>query len=654
MVLEKTSEDLLKVRLCALLHDIGKPLCWALKKSWSNHVEIGHDILKSTFGEELAKMAVSHHTTNAYNKFFHPGNKMERTISTADHIASGSDRHMDEDPTYGGAYPSLPVFMTHVLATNKHAYTIQPNDLLAFTEDFKNKFKNAPVSEDVFNNVYRFLSDSIITKIPADTRSPYNDVSLFDHLRLTSAIANCIWSQGYSNTDPSSYQFSIISADVDRISSFIGRSSRLPDLRAGSFIISNAVKKSADVIRSNVGNESVIFEGGGGFLAIADPKFTTSLIDNIHSTFEKSTMSDATISTSSIIVDGKEIQRDFTNVWEKTIRTLHDKKLQREDNIPVFQEGTNLCEICRTRASVFKEARGMLVNTLPSYEEVCSQCKTRRKIGQKGKSLHDIVDSNNLVAILKMDGDDMGEIINGDRITKMGKHTTPSRLATISRLVHQACESELGKIVDEDFGGIKIYIGGDDILAIFSGNDVFKAAIKMYDTFTNMLGGSVSMSAGISIFNYMVPVYAGLEVANECLKRAKNNEGKSSICFDFVYGIPLSTIHTSTIDTDNSTSKHVYKWQDFKKLLTVVDSLKNMQLTPQSSTSLNQVRKIVEHGGKDQKIETELAIKYNMGRGVFGWNEGNNLLDYLKEGTINDAFIIYNLLRNRNEDGVRK
>ena len=56
----------------------------------------------------------------------------------------------------------------------------------------------------------------------------------FDHLRLTSAIAGCIWSQGYKNENADSYWFSVISADADRISEYINQSQRLPDLKAGS------------------------------------------------------------------------------------------------------------------------------------------------------------------------------------------------------------------------------------------------------------------------------------------------------------------------------------------------------------------------------------------------------------------------------------
>jgi putative nucleotidyltransferase with HDIG domain len=664
-------EDLLKVRLCALLHDIGKPLCWGVRKSWSHHVEFGFEILEYTFGKDVAKTAVSHHTTDAYAQYFHPGNKLERTISVADHIASGADRHISEDPSYGGAIPSRPVVMTHVLvsANNKPLYTVMPDELISFTEDFKRTFKDSQISEKVYDRVYQYISNSVLKRIPADTRNPYNDVSLFDHLRFTSAIANCIWSQKYSNTDPSSYRFGVICADTDRVSSFISRSPRLPDLRAGSSILSNAVKEAANQMKQNIGPECIVFEGGGSFLAISDPKFASSIKSQVMKTFESLTLNDATISVDSIEVEGSEIQRNFADVWEMAIKKIYELKTQRQEKKPLLEEGKMVCDVCKLRPSSYEERRELLINTNPSFEYICHKCKTRREIGRGGKSIDEIVDDNKLVAVLKIDGDDIGEIINGEKITKIGKHATPSRLTTISRLVHQACGSELKRIV-EDNGGEPIYIGGDDVLAILPGNRVFKAAIDMQDTFNRLLGGSefASMSAGISIFNCKIPIYAGLESANECLKRAKNKEGKASISFDFLFGIPsniaetrkvtpnpvavTSTANGITISSIVEYDQRLYKWSDFKEMLHIVDHLKMVQQSPLRAASIHHLRRIVQKSKSktSDKVEAELLIKYGMGKKVLNWDEGNYLLKCLNDETLTDAFIIYSILKEKRRE----
>ena len=536
-----------------------------MRKSWSHHVALGKVILEHTFGKEFAKTAVSHHTTDAYDSSFHPSTTIEKVISVADHIASGADRPRDEDPAYGGAIPPSPVVMTHPIAKDKVVFKVRPEELVSFTEDFQERFRGASVDERTFMEVSDYMSKSVLKRIPADTRYPYNDVSLFDHLRLTAAIANCIWSQGYKNENVNSYRFSILSADADKISVYINRSSRLPDLRGGSRLISEAVNKASEVVRRNLGSECVIFEGGGGFLALSDPKFATSLLQGMVNEFNNATYNDTTISVASVNdVAGSELQRNFSEVWGRAIKAMHDKKLGREEKmIPLIEgDGKPVCDICKTRQSLYSMPRPLLVNTLPSFERVCGTCQKRREMGRSGKSIDGIADNNDLIAVLKMDGDDMGEIISGGRLLRdAGKLSTPSRISTISRLVHDACESKLKDIVEnERNGGLVIYAGGDDVLAILPGRKVFDTAIEMQHAFSEIMGGSATMSAGISIFDYKVPIYVGLESASECLYNAKNNEGKSSVSFDVLFGVSAK----------RGSSRKPYRWPQFKDLLELV------------------------------------------------------------------------------------
>jgi CRISPR/Cas system-associated protein Cas10 (large subunit of type III CRISPR-Cas system) len=638
------NEDLLKVRFCALLHDIGKPLCWALKKSWSHHVEFGLNILEDTFGKEIAKLAVSHHTTESYADYFHPGTKIERTISVADHIASGADRHIDEDPTYGGAIPSLPVVMEQVLSNKKAVYLTQAEELISFTEEFKKRFKGASIDNDTFNQVFDWLArpESVLKRIPADTRHPYNDVSLFDHLRLSCAIANCIWSQGYRNEKKDSYTFSVISADADKISAYINRSSRLPDLRAGSLLISEATNKASSLVKQLLGPECIIFEGGGGFLALSNNQVAANILEQVKTEFENATFNDTSMSVASISVSGSDIQRNFAQVWGKAIKAMHDKKVARGEAgvMPMLVEGKPLCDICKIRSAEpeDQEPRPLLVNTLPSFENICKTCKKRRGYGRTGTSIDSIADSNHLVAVLKIDGDDMGEIISGRRVEQeFKKHPTPSRISTISRLVHEACGARLGDIVTQN-GGLTIYSGGDDVLAVLPGNKVFNTAMQMQESFSDIMGGdgSVSMSAGIAIFNYKIPIYIGLNAASECLKIAKNNEDKASVSFDVLFGVSANTV----------TTKRPYKWSEFKRLLEVVDYMNS-----KTSTAISQIRAIVERERKATKrIEAQLLVKYNMGRQVLEWDEGQYFLECLNKGILTDGFIIYNIIRKKRED----
>ncbi len=255
-------------------------------------------------------------------------------------------------------------------------------------------------------------------------------------------------------------------------------------------------------------------------------------------------------------------------------------------------------------------------------------------MGRSGKSIEDIADNNGLIAVLKMDGDDMGEIISGGRLHDRRKQPTPSRISTISRLVHDACESKLKDIVENERNvGLVIYAGGDDVLAILPARKVFNTAIEMQQEFSDIMGGSATMSAGISIFNYKIPIYAGLESASECLCNAKNNEGKSSVSFDVLFGISAK----------RGSTRKPYRWPQFKDLLELVDYMGS------SEAAKTQIRAIVESYRKS-RLEAEILIKYNIGRNVLDWHTGQHFLKYLEkddDGILHDAFIIHNITRER-------
>lgn len=183
-----------------------------------------------------------------------------------------------------------------------------------------------------------------------------------------------------------------------------------------------------------------------------------------------------------------------------------------------------------------------------------------------------------------------------------------------------------------------VYAGGDDILAILPGNKALSTALKIQETFDSIMGSSSSISAGISVFNYKVPIYVGLEASVECLKVAKNNEGKSSISFDVLFGVSVN----------RTTTRRVYKWLEFKELLQLVDFMGSRSPTA-TGAAISQLRTIV-YRSIHSRTEAELLIKYNIGRNVLNKNLGEHFLKYLDKGILTDAFVIYNIIRNRRKN----
>jgi len=93
-----------------------------------------------------------------------------------------------------------------------------------FGEDFA-KFK--PNSFDALFNGYLSLFEEFLWCVPSDTRDKYNDISLYDHLSTTSAIAACLYQYHSDNfdeqsiTDDSLNKCMLVGGDLSGIQKFI-------------------------------------------------------------------------------------------------------------------------------------------------------------------------------------------------------------------------------------------------------------------------------------------------------------------------------------------------------------------------------------------------------------------------------------------------
>jgi len=93
-----------------------------------------------------------------------------------------------------------------------------------FGEDFAN-FK--PKRFDALFNGYLSLFEEFLWCVPSDTRDKYNDISLFDHLSTTSAIAACLYQYHSDNfdekyiTDDSLEKCMLVGGDLSGIQKFI-------------------------------------------------------------------------------------------------------------------------------------------------------------------------------------------------------------------------------------------------------------------------------------------------------------------------------------------------------------------------------------------------------------------------------------------------
>lgn len=139
-------------------------------------------------------------------------------------------------------------------------------------------------------------------------------------------------------------------------------------------------------------------------------------------------------------------------------------------------------------------------------------------------------------AVLKSDGDSMGKILESltDEVDMDGA------IQDYSRKCLAFCARAAKEI--QKFGGMPIYAGGDDLLALLpvvnrKGDSLFALIEKLRTTFNtcfqderNKLDNKPTISFGVAVQYYKSPLYEALERADTMLRKAKKSDGKNA-CF---------------------------------------------------------------------------------------------------------------------------
>lgn len=622
------------VRTCALLHDIGKLECWAERKGWAKHTLYTYKFVKKCFGEELAEHARRHHTRPSYPQE-RPRDDVERIVCLADHLAAGADRK--EEPLHGSPLPSPPIKLSHVLSKDvvrkswsgaELAYLSQvlAKDLMALEKDFNNDPREG------YFKIFSVLEKSDLHLVPSDTREPRNDVSLWDHMKLTAAFATCIYlGGGWKGFDPESYKFALISGNADRISSFINESLRLPDLNARSELIKQATDSVCLFLRDFLGPECVLFAAGGNFLALAPTNMADEAVEEAKKKFKEVTEGKVTITTSFVVKSGDEFMDDFGGVWKDSQAQMRLQKSRRAYVLPVHvDEGVEVCDVCREKAWSHEEGlRALPIDASVRFERLCDFCWNLRKSG-KGVWLNDLKDERNFVGCIRVDGDGVGRVLAGKAFAEQKKAITPSRVSTISGLIHRTCEEDFKEVI-RGFCGERssvVYAGGDDLLAFVPGKTALNVARKIALKFNEEMAGACTVSAGVSIFHYRLPVYVGLESANALLQKAKN-EGENRFAFAFIGSSGVTAAELEKVKSRD--------WKELDVMLEIVEFM------CRSDVAVSQLRRAAMVSASNP-VKAEALIKYLMGKETIRWDDGVKMLSYLESGLLADAFLVYNLL----------
>lgn len=302
-------EILEKIMFSALLHDIGKVVQRA-EKGNENHSIQGVNFLKSFENNYLKDNDVLdsikyHHATAMKDANLKPSH-IGYIIYEADNIASGSDRtedleknnlekRFDKTLCLSAVFNKIGEvsnYIYHLRDFNEKKeinYPINDSQIYATQNLYQDLLK---VLKDNLNNIDSInsllqLLESTTSFIPSSTNtSEVADISLYDHLKLTTAISSCMYNYFEENNikDFKSYcfpnnkekreecrslaYFKLVSFDLSGIQDFIytiSSSNALKLLRAKSFYLEFLMEHICNELLSLLGlsNSNILYTGGG-------------------------------------------------------------------------------------------------------------------------------------------------------------------------------------------------------------------------------------------------------------------------------------------------------------------------------------------------------------------------------------------------------
>ncbi len=280
-------DEHLSVVLGALLHDVGKVAQRA--SPGASHLDAGIDMLKDSMplpanlSDAVANIIRHHHD---------PADTLSGIVRKADLLALNGKEHREDGlsrtdlarPLYSlfnriqlpNKPPPAEKFVFRPEPIGEPNFPISPTELKP--EDYgrlKNgflQFISESESPTDIVQLYLNAAEKFFSMIPSEVDEAEPDVSLFDHLKITAAIASCLYKFANGERVPNEDEpaFLLVGGDISGIQSFIysvSYQAALKGLRARSFYIEILMEHFASSILKKLGlhRTNLIYIGGGSF-----------------------------------------------------------------------------------------------------------------------------------------------------------------------------------------------------------------------------------------------------------------------------------------------------------------------------------------------------------------------------------------------------
>ena len=298
-------EKQIKLVIGSLLHDIGKVIFRT--GNMKTHSQSGYEYLRDVIGikDEEILNCVRYHHAKELNQAKISEKSLAYLTYYADNVASATDRREKEELPEGGMFdrnvPLSSVF--NLLNGNQENYHYAEQILddegtinypqqqqIKMTKEFYKKvlanitenLRGISFTEEYLNSLLAVL-EANLSYVPSSTEvKEVEDISLFDHVKITAGVAQCIQQYLEEEKEPSykkklytkakacenENMFLLYSMDISGIQKFIytiNSSGALKGLRARSFYLEILMEHMADELLTalSLSRANLIYTGGG-------------------------------------------------------------------------------------------------------------------------------------------------------------------------------------------------------------------------------------------------------------------------------------------------------------------------------------------------------------------------------------------------------
>ena len=311
----------------ALLHDIGKVL-FRCHEGGKTHSESGAEWLKEIgiSNRDILNQVKYHHSKEIRSA----GTALTSDASAyitywADNVAAGADRRDNDAEQNGQLYvrnaslesvfnilngnKAANVYASGIMSDDgsinyptSESKTISPETYSRILDNIKDALKDMTFTEKSINSLLEVL-EANLSFVPSSTdSSQLCDISLFDHIKITAAVAsalfdyaeenritdykNAFYSKGSAFYDEQA--FLLCSMDISGIQNFIytiAATKALKNLRARSFYLELMMEHIADQLldRLELSRANLLYTGGGhAYLLLPNTAFCKDSVKDFH------------------------------------------------------------------------------------------------------------------------------------------------------------------------------------------------------------------------------------------------------------------------------------------------------------------------------------------------------------------------------------